>query len=61
MLVNLNRSVNGRKQLPAGVGVDVAQRQVLSQVFDPQPHQPGPLEGRSLQEVTDGAPAQVLL
>lgn len=47
--------------LPAGVGGDVAQQQVLPQVLDAQAHQLRPLEGRALQQVAGSAPAQVLL
>lgn len=47
--------------LSAGVGGDVAQQQVLSQVFDSELHEPRPLEGRATQQVAGGAAAQVLL
>lgn len=47
--------------LPAGVGGDVAQQQVLAQVLHPELHEPGPLEGSAAQQVAGGAAAQVLL
>lgn len=46
---------------PAGVSGDVVEQQVLSQVPDPQAHEPRPLEGGRLQQVTRGTDAQVLL
>lgn len=47
--------------LPARVGGDVAQQQVLPQVFDPQLHEARPLEGRAAQQVAGRAAAQVFL
>ena len=47
--------------LPASVGGDVAQQQVLAQVFDSELHEPRPLEGGAAQQVAGGAAAQVLL
>ncbi len=47
--------------LPACVGGDVAQQQVLAQVFHSELHEPRPLEGGAAQQVAGGAAAQVLL